>query len=314
LFVGIAQGNPWLVRLPLFGLDIPYLLLLPPVQIVLAYCCFRIMERQLVTPLNPMLSKPMAYALLAGIDLVTAALLFDSAPLLDVNEAGVVFCIVHFVASLFLAFAMTPWRETLYSWTWRFRRRQPLLVDLLLGDRSENILALLIFVAMGLVNLALFVVLPGIWRDSDQRTAVIPAAILTSVMILTFGTIHQWFLLIGGRLVSAFTFVLAALAVVLPLMGGLTEKTMWVVSLSPVMHFAYWLALRVPRDPRNPHASDPAFSYLVVAALYLLIFLLFWYLLRSRMRKLAAWVDFRLRLMGVLRPAVETPQPDPVRT
>jgi hypothetical protein len=258
-----------------------------------------------------MISKPMAYALLAAVDLVSAALLFnlghvgtsdkDLGTLISMR--AVIFCLVHLFASLALTFGMTAWRETLYSWVWRFRRRRPLLVDLCWGDRSENVLSLATFALMGLVNLGLFIVLPAAWAewtgptDANLFLSALPtwiaAAIMTAVLILAFGTIHQWLLLIAGRPGSPITFILAAMATFIPLAGGFQKKTEWLMSFSPAMYYAHWLTL----DTRGP---KPAFSFSVLVLLYLAVFMLFWYLLRGRMRKLQAWVDFKLRSMGAL--------------
>lgn len=309
LFVAIGRNDPWSIAIPLFGIDFPYILLLPPVQLLLAYLCFRIMERQLVSPLLPLLSKPMAYTVLLGVDLVAAALLFglesvrwnrgQTVPpsiLTEwLTERTILFCLVHFVMSFFLMFLMTPWRETLYSWVWRFRRRRPYLLDLWLGDRSENILAVSSFAALGLANLAMLILLPAIpiegWPPLKAAFPIVAAASVTcTVLILTFGTIHQWLMLIGGRLANPFTLVISILAIVIPLAGGFKKETEWVMAFSPALHFGYWLGA----------PTKPAFSYLVLVALYLAVLIFFWYLLRKRMRQLESWVDFKLRLMGVL--------------
>ena len=126
---------------------------------------------------------------------------------------------------------------------------------------------------------------------------VIAALSLTAVLILAFGTIHQWLLLIAGRAGSPITFVLAALAVFVPLAGSFQKQTEWTMSFSPAMHYAHWLTIDTPRGPK------PAFSFLVLVILYLVVFMLFWYLLRARMRKLEAWVDYKLRTMDALPPA-----------
>jgi hypothetical protein len=166
---------------------------------------------------------------------------------------------------------------------------------------------------MGLVNLGLLIVLPAVWTEWTELPSpspvvgdggatgfglpeLIAAALLTAVLILAFGTIHQWLLLVVGRVAAPITFVLAAMAVFIPLTGSFRKQTEWLMSFSPAMHYAHWLTIDTPRGPK------PAFSFLVVTILYLLVFMIFWYLLRTRMAKLEAWVDYKLRSMGALPP------------
>jgi hypothetical protein len=300
LFVGIGRQNIWSIAIPLFGIDIPYILLLPPVQLLLAYVCFRIMERQLVSPLLPLISKPMAYLILTGVDLIVAALLFNLSPLgwvrpltLAVTERSGLFFLVHFAVSFLLMLGMTSWRETIYSWVWRFRRRRPYLSDLWLGDRSENILSMTTFAVLGLVNLALLVLLPAYWTDGVDALrpafpVLIAMAITFTVLILTWGTIHQWMILIGGRLANPFSLILFIMAMTVPVVGTFKKETEWLVSFSPGRHFGYWMG-----------ASEPEFSYLILVVLYVAVFILFRYLIHKRMRQLESWIDIKLRLMGV---------------
>jgi len=180
------------------------------------------------------------------------------------------------------------------------------LLDLWLGDRSENVLSLITFALIGLVNLGLLIVLPAVWMEWTESPSLITgvsglglpelieAAMLTIVLILAFGTIHQCLLLAVGRVAAPITFVLAAMAVFIPLAGSFRKQTEWLMSFSPAMHYAHWLTIDTPRGPK------PAFSFLVVVILYLVVFMIFWHLLRTRMRKLEAWVDFKLRTMGAL--------------
>jgi hypothetical protein len=304
LFVGISHMNPWSVAIPFFGIPIPCLLLFPPAQLLLAFICFRIMERQLVTPLNPLISKPMAYGILAAVDLAAAALIYDlGRGRKMLATEGVVFCMIHFTASFLLTLAVTSWRETLHSWVWRFRRRQPLISDLWLGDRSENILVLVTFAVIGLVNLAIFVGLPAVlsnpndWDENRVSLSILIASgVTTAAWILTIGTAHQWLSLILGRMADPATFFLAAMAALGPLAGAIYKQSEWICSFSPLMHFAQWLTQDMP----GSGGPQPAFSHLVLVFFYLLLFILFWYLLRTRMRKLEASVDFKLRLMGAL--------------
>jgi hypothetical protein len=218
LFVALARNRIWDFGWELFGVKFPVLLLMPPAQLLLTSLCFQIMVRQLINPLNTLLSKSMAYGILAGIDVLTSAALFDWGPFaLTLGQRAAIFCLVHLLVGLALIMGMTPWRETIYSWVWRFRGRVPLLWDLWLKDRSENGLALLTFCAIGIVNLWLFVLLPGIRADGVEELKrslpiVVPAAAILVVVTLTLGTIHQCLLLIGGRPAGPLLFILVIVA------------------------------------------------------------------------------------------------------
>src|SRR5438552_3914252 len=81
---------------PLFGYEIPYILLTPLTQLLVAYVCFHVMERRFVNPANPPFRKRLAYATLALVDVLVAAALFTRAPAggsFGVRAAG--FCVSH---------------------------------------------------------------------------------------------------------------------------------------------------------------------------------------------------------------------------
>ncbi len=119
---------------------------------------------------------------------------------------------------------------------------------------------------------------------------MIALSLTCTVLILTWGTIHQWFVLIGGRSASPFALVLFIVAMTVPWLGALKKETEWIESFSPGVHFAYWLGA----------PSRPAFSYLIVVGLYFVTFLLFFRLIRRRLKQMEALVDYKLRVMGVL--------------
>src|SRR5437588_1423535 len=68
-FYGIIEGNPWQHAFSFFGFHIPFLLITPISQLLLAWLCFRIMVRRLINPLNPPFSKATAYVTLVIFDL-----------------------------------------------------------------------------------------------------------------------------------------------------------------------------------------------------------------------------------------------------
>jgi hypothetical protein len=297
LFVALARNRIWDFGWELFGVKFPVLLLMPPAQLLLTSLCFQIMVRQLINPLNTLLSKSMAYGILAGIDVLTSAVLFDWGPFaLTLGQRAAIFCLVHLLVSLALIMGMTPWRETIYSWVWRFRGRASRLRDLWLGDRSENALALLTFCAIGIINLVLFVILPCVRADGaaelmKSMPILLPAVAMTGVLILTFGTIHQWLILVGGRQVIPFLFVLVILLTGGPALLGQYERIKWLIPLSPGAHFVYWLFLGGPK---------PAYNAAPLIIIYGALLILAWAALRRRMTLVDRWITHKLRQMGVL--------------
>src|SRR5207245_8500717 len=117
--------------------------------------------------------------------------------------------------------------------------------DLWLGDRSENALALLTFCAIGIINLVLFVILPCVRADGaaelmKSMPILLPAVAMTVALILSLGTINQWLILVGGRQVIPFLFLLV-IFLNGPALLGQYEPVDWLIPLSPGAHFVYWL-------------------------------------------------------------------------
>jgi hypothetical protein len=304
LFAALAQKRPWDVALPLFGGKFSVLFVTPPAQFLLAVLCFQIMVRQLKNPQNTLLSKGVAYLILTVIDLVTSALIFDSGPFaITLRQRAAIFCLVHLLVSLALIMGMTPWRETIYSWVWRFRGRVPRLPDLWLGDRSENGLALLTFCAIGIINLGVFVLLPGVQADgvaelTNSMPIFVPAVAIMVVWTLAFGTLHQWLILIGGRQVIPFLFILVIFLSGGPALLGQYDRLGWLVPLSPGIHFVYWFGGRGPGVP-------PAFNAAPLIGIYGALLILAWLALRRRMALVDRWITHKLRQMGALPAAVQ---------
>ena len=133
---GMAMGAPWSAGFLFWGVKLPYLVVTPIVQLALAALFFEGMARKLRSPLDPMLSKLQAYALLIVVDVVAAGILFGNIPLDGLNVMSVEFCLVHLVAGLIVIMIVTPRGEAYLSWVWRLRGRSTWLRDSWLGARS----------------------------------------------------------------------------------------------------------------------------------------------------------------------------------
>jgi hypothetical protein len=293
-YFGVVQGDPWLYGLSLFGEEIPFVLVTPVAQLLIAFLCFQVMVRQLVNPLNPSLGRGLAYGLLILLDLLTAGVLADTGPLaLPLATHATVFGLLHLLFSLGLILTVTPWRETLFSWVWRFRGQRSCLADLWLGDRSPNGLVVLTFCTIGILNLV-FVVLP-VFRANGLGTVgnIWPLVVwMTASMVmltLTYGVFHQWMVFLAGRAGSSLTVTVILLTVVLPHVFGSYYDIGWLMALSPSFHFGTWLV-----NPALP--SDP----IPMLAVHGLVLVLVWSSLRWRLRRLEEIVDKKLRWMGVV--------------
>jgi hypothetical protein len=252
------------------------------------------MVRQLVNPLNAPFGKGLAYVTLAAVDVLTAAVLYDSGPgstQLHVRIGA--FCLTHLFASHFLIINTTPWRETLHSWVWRFRGRRPWLWDWWLGNRSDNGLALLTFCAIGLVNLVLFVLAPAVRADGQQAlqdaAPVLASATALLVMLtLTFGTLHQWLVFVAGRGGLGTMTTLIALVIAMPHVVGYYYELDWLLLFSPSYHVNHWFV-----DPRPVKELGP------LVAEYGAMFLAAWLALHQGLRQLESVVHRKLQEMGV---------------
>jgi hypothetical protein len=304
--VGLGRDqDAWRFGLSVFGREIPYLLVAPVAELLVAYLCFHAMKRRLVNPANPPFSKPLAYGTLAAVDYLLAAMLFSAAvaapsgpfrfPGTGFGPRAAAFCVSHLLLALWLVTGVTPWRETLLSWVWRFRGRRPRLLDWWLGDRSENGLVLLTFALIGLAVYGLLVVLPdGVangWGDvRDDLPIVILAPALTTVLLLSLGTTYQWMVFIAGRYGKTAFMLFLLLADLVPHILGSYYEVPLVLALSPSAHAARWF---------GPALGDPL-SPLPLLAVYGALLLWTWIGLRRRLDRLEQAVDRKLKEMGVV--------------
>jgi len=241
---GVAVGNPYGYTLPLFGLGIPYLLVTPLVQIALALLIVHSIARRFVSPLNTALSKPTAYAVLLVIDLLAASMLAGS-PMVSGERVVAGFCLTHLISALVLTMMITPGRETLKTWIWRFRGRMPLWKDLLWGPRSSNLGALVVFCLMGgVIALLLALAVDGrtmmASTTGDLMANTARMVGVTFAVLLGFGSLFQWLFSIGS--IGGFMYLaMLAMLSALPHLTGAYLDSAFLQSLSPSAQFASWL-------------------------------------------------------------------------
>jgi hypothetical protein len=295
-FFGIFRQDPWLYGLPFFGHEIPFLLITPFSQLALAYVCFQTMARQLLNPLNPPFSKGMAYLTLVGIDLLAAAVIYDAgSPRWELNVRAAAFCLVHLCASYLLIQPMTPWREGLQSWVWRYRDRSPRWRDRWLGNRSPNGPALVTFCVIGAASLVFLVLLPEVRLNGTHglRAAVpviVAAASTTGILILALGTLLQWGMFLAGRAGAGTTFTVLSVAVALPHVLGAYYHHDWLLAISPSAQFGNWL-FELPQGP--------PLDLMPLIVLYGTLLFLVWMSLHRRLFHLSRVVHAKLERMGV---------------
>ena len=306
----LGQGDPWAARLFLYGLEIPFLLVTPVSQLLIAFLCLHVMARRLENLALPTLDKPSAYAFLMTIDLVVAGVLHSCRADMPLGPRLALFCVLHLLASMVVLASVTPTRETLLSWIWRFRGRRNRLLDEWLGDRTLNSLAVLtctVLLTAGLLLLAGLERDPKSWQQEVTLNAggavmreageILPAALLVAATLLaTLGILYQWLLLLAGKYGASLFFVAVLIMVAAPAALGSNEarlreqampENLW-LSLSPAVHLIAWLGapLAIP-------------SPLPLCAVYLPLALVLLVDCYRRCARLTALVDARLAAMGV---------------
>lgn len=294
LLAGIVEGNPWHYCLSCFGVQIPFLVVTPVSLLSIASLFFHVMRGRLMHPLQPGMSRTVAYVTLLIIDFLVAGLLFEPPPLgysLIVRSAA--FWIAHLVAATLLLCAITPTRETLWSWSWRFRKRRPWLVDGLIGSRSPNSVAILAMIAIGTLSYFGLVLWPASISQFPASAAwqFLPDAVIMafvmSVCLLAFGTLLQWCHLFFGN-VAMILFISLLLLITVPAhVAGFSYDFPWLEDLTWSSHLGQWL---LDRPPQN---------WLPVTLLYIAIYLGARFAISQRMRVMNSIVDRRLAEMGV---------------
>lgn len=331
IFWGIGVGDSWAPGLYLFSREfkIPFLLVTPVTQTAMALLCVHIMARRLMNPATPTLSKPIAYLLLFIIDFLAVGVIQASdTPLhrFKLAQREVVFCAIHIITSFIVIGCVTPNRELLETWAWRWRGKKPWLLDEWLGERSLNTLALVTCCLIGALGIGALLLMAGdpqepILAQNDwfvvldkslageevrDATQVIPLVLaLTSLIVLTFGSIYQWMVTVANKYGSSMFILLLFVAVALPAVAGaITEgqraqrvqgpMNIW-LELSPVIHYIAW---------GGAPLGMPNLTW--IALIYSACFVLTLLGTRRRLGRIVRRVEAKLETMGV---RATTPRP-----
>jgi hypothetical protein len=296
IIFGTAKGDPWLYDALLYGRPLAYLVLTPVVQLIVAALCFQMMVRRLINPLNTPFAKRTAYASVLLADVLAVAVLYDRSDR-DVGLTCTRFCLIHLGGSLALLAAVTPRRETLVSWVWRYRGRRPRWLDLWLGARSENTLVLPTVCGIGVVMLGGGLLLPaGLsrgWPSLQPMVGTVVAATgLTCVLILASGALSQWLEFTFSRGAGGYYVSLLGFAVSLPHLLGDYFHLDWLLALSPSAYYAQLFDFPGLAQ-REPLPLWPVLS------LYGLFTVVIWLHFQYRLGRLEKGVDHQLLEMGV---------------
>jgi hypothetical protein len=285
----LKHQDPWHYPLSLFGWGVPFLLATPCAQLGLAVMLFRKMQRRLANPVNLVGGRADAYVTLIVADIVAAAVLFDATGK-DRSLRLVLFWLWHLAVSTLLVVEITPWRELLETWAWRFRGRGPAWRDRWLGDRSENGTFLVTICVIGLAIYFVLVILPesvvvGSKRFDDG--VVFRAPLLVCLLTLSVGTVLQWSLFAVGR--NGWVFLPAFLACDPITFGyGTFYNIPWLMDLTVTAH-CQRAFFDLPIEP--------------LVVLHIAIYLLFRRVLHNGLQRMIRGVNQKLQTMGVMPPA-----------
>jgi hypothetical protein len=292
-YLGIYEGNPWEFKMHVFDLRIPFVLVTSLSQLAVASLIVYGMMRRLVNPLRIILSRRLAYLLLIVVDFLVAGVFYEVPPFgFPLYVRGAAFWIVHIAVSYVLTTLTTPGRETLWSWSWRFRGRTGMIRDLALGDRSVNSLEVLLFALIGVVGFTLMIALPARNQFSADllgqfSTSAVQMTLLSCILIGMSGSLYQWIAIAFNRAGRGY-FISFLLLLILPadLLGRYFHNE-WLVTMTPIGHFQAWFSER------------PTIDMLPVSLLYLTIGVIAMYRIHWRQKAMNRIVDIKLEKMGV---------------
>ena len=297
----VFDGDPLAASVSLWGLSLPSLLVAPVVQLAFTNWVITCMAQRLKRPVEPPVGRASSYSVLLLIDLLAAGVCYNQFKVgLPIEEVILQFCVAHGIASLILILAITPSQAALSSWLWRYREQQSWLRSSLWMNRAENGMALLMYCVIGTgilaISLAIFVIQSG--SSGVDAGTLLPAAAMTSLFLLAFGTTLQALVAsIGKSGIMWFILVLILANVVPPFMAVLTELDGYSAGDEPVRQFflslgpaSYFALLYTGSDLGFGTHVGPLITYGI-------LLFVSWSVLRRWMETQRSKIDRKLTLM-----------------
>ena len=189
-------------------------------QLAMVALIIHAMMRRLVNPSRTILSRRLAYLLLFVCDLIVGGVFYEGVPPngLGLPAKTAAFWLVHIIFGLLLITMVTPSRDTLWTWLWRFRGQRTWVGDSSLGERSVNTLVLVIMAGLGLIDYFAMLVVPARTTFTPDQvnqfvSEAAQIAVACSILFLAAGSLFQWLIIAFDRSGRGFFFTLLVLLI-----------------------------------------------------------------------------------------------------
>ena len=224
--------------------------------------------------------------------LVVACVFYDNSPPLGKGlfTRSAAFWFAHLLFGLFLMTLITPSRETLWSWSWRFRGRTSWVRDRVLGERSVNSLVLVIMACIGLADYFAMLVLPATrlftpYEISEFLPDAFRMALACTILFLGAGSLFQWIIIAFDKSGRGLFFTLSVLLIVPADLAGRYFQIDFLRALTPSDHFGHWFN------------EEPSQNLLAMVTVYAAILLVTQVRTHRRIAAMNRVVDNKLRTM-----------------
>lgn len=312
-FAGAYLEAPWEVGFSWFSFQFPCLLFTPLAHVALGWLVLNVMSRRLIRLENTPLGKRLGYVFLVVADLLAVGVMASmsvggpalGAAGMTLEQQLSLFLIVHTILTIVFLVAVTPRKELIWAWVWRYRGRQPALADAALGDSSPSLVPLLVSLACGAAGAGALLLLgsaAGQGVDPDFLREMSATFIPT---ILFFGVLYQAYLLTAGKYGGSMFLLTAFVLVAVPTMVGgtlcSTQQVEYMIPGKALLHASPLTPLLKWARGAAPGSNDfvSGVTPYWMAAAYLVLAMTILVLQRKRLGAMIVKVGATKQAMGV---------------